>query len=382
LFGKERAKRIATTEVTRLFAIGAIMAATEDQTIGGYVWNTAKDEAVCTRCSPLDGQIFSKNQIPMIPAHVNCLSGDTLVASAGRIAAASKRWYEGDMLFIRTSTGDELTVTPNHPILTERGWVAAQFLQPRDQIFHCSNVETLLALVSPNNQQVPTLIKDIFSTFVSRNNMVASGVPTSTKDFHGDGTNGEVDIVYSKRELRGYGDTFEPTHIGKLNLVLTHSGSMPSPNREVNSFSNGSLTPSHGFMGSVGLLEPLPGIHKCPFHNLGFGLASDMNIGRDEDSADGTTASTKSLTNGILRSSKFIELTDIISINVFSFNGHVYNLQTDLGWYIGNNIITHNCRCSLQPASWQSINKNPTKWQGGGMSNMDAQRTNLYGGTV
>jgi hypothetical protein len=31
------------------------------------------------------------------------------------------------------------------------------------------------------------------------------------------------------------------------------------------------------------------------------------------------------------------------------FRGHVYNLDTLGGWYFGNAILTHNCRCALLP---------------------------------
>jgi hypothetical protein len=31
------------------------------------------------------------------------------------------------------------------------------------------------------------------------------------------------------------------------------------------------------------------------------------------------------------------------------FVGHVFNLQTEGGWYLANSIITHNCRCDLLP---------------------------------
>jgi len=31
------------------------------------------------------------------------------------------------------------------------------------------------------------------------------------------------------------------------------------------------------------------------------------------------------------------------------FAGHVFNLDTVGGWYIGNGIVTHNCRCAVIP---------------------------------
>lgn len=36
-----------------------------------FVWRTADDERVCGRCSPLDGKVFAKDEIPVKP-HPNC----------------------------------------------------------------------------------------------------------------------------------------------------------------------------------------------------------------------------------------------------------------------------------------------------------------------
>ena len=31
------------------------------------------------------------------------------------------------------------------------------------------------------------------------------------------------------------------------------------------------------------------------------------------------------------------------------FDGHVYNLETEEGWYLVNGIVAHNCRCDVVP---------------------------------
>src|SRR5690606_18083284 len=39
-----------------------------------------------------------------------------------------------------------------------------------------------------------------------------------------------------------------------------------------------------------------------------------------------------------------VEADEVVSLSVRQFSGHVYDLQTAGGWYISNNIISHNCR--------------------------------------
>ena len=55
--GPVRAERIATTEVTRLYAEGNLMAWRATGFIGAKRWNTANDDLVCPICEPLNGMI-------------------------------------------------------------------------------------------------------------------------------------------------------------------------------------------------------------------------------------------------------------------------------------------------------------------------------------
>lgn len=57
IFGAQRAEMIATTEVTRIFAEGNIIAWKSTGLISGKRWMTAVDELVCPICAPLHEQI-------------------------------------------------------------------------------------------------------------------------------------------------------------------------------------------------------------------------------------------------------------------------------------------------------------------------------------
>lgn len=59
IISPERAERIATTEVTRIFARGNKLAWKATRIITAQKWQTVQDERVCPMCGPLHGKIVS-----------------------------------------------------------------------------------------------------------------------------------------------------------------------------------------------------------------------------------------------------------------------------------------------------------------------------------
>lgn len=57
VFGPDRARRIAVTEVTRTYAAGNLAAWKSTGLVTAKVWQTAVDERVCPICGPLHGQV-------------------------------------------------------------------------------------------------------------------------------------------------------------------------------------------------------------------------------------------------------------------------------------------------------------------------------------
>lgn len=163
-------------------------------------WLTAGDDRVCPKCEDLEGRVFSYTEvIGLLPLHINCFPGDTNVSPVGDIAAASKRRFKGDIVVICTAGGKQLRCTANHPILTLSGWVAAAALTVGDKVIcpYTSNGGTFEFY----NQHVPTAIEDIASSFVERRGVHASAVPICANDFHGDGTDGEIAVIWTDRFL-------------------------------------------------------------------------------------------------------------------------------------------------------------------------------------
>lgn len=71
-FDKKRARKIAVTEVTRLFAEGNRLATLYDDSVGGLQWQAAADELMCPVCGERHMKIYPKSSPPPCPAHVLC----------------------------------------------------------------------------------------------------------------------------------------------------------------------------------------------------------------------------------------------------------------------------------------------------------------------
>ena len=74
LFGEARARAIAVTETTRLYAKGA-NASYRALGVNAVVWETAMDRAVDAECADLEGQVWPIDEAPQPPLHINCRCG-------------------------------------------------------------------------------------------------------------------------------------------------------------------------------------------------------------------------------------------------------------------------------------------------------------------
>ncbi len=123
----------------------------------GMFWRTAEDELVCDICAALDGEWFPASEMDIgTEAHIGCLipgqvvetikgpvpiedvspSGDAVLTHTGyyrKVRGASKRRYKGKVYQL-TYQGKTVTVTPEHPVLTQRGWVQARELTSSDTL--------------------------------------------------------------------------------------------------------------------------------------------------------------------------------------------------------------------------------------------------------
>lgn len=302
---------------------------------------------------------------PVIGAvHPNCHPGDVVVSNATARVTMARR-YEGELIVFRTASGHELPVTPNHPILTDRGWLAAGLLHEGAHVFSSLRREPV-SFVGSDEQHVPAPIEQIAQALNRLHSTITRDVPTTAEDFHGDGMDGQVAVVRTNGELGRVPDCdgiehstqskFVSAHLGALHLLLAEGAAEfllcgdCAPSRRGICRGSGSLS----FLSRHDLeLEPL---------GLTVGARQAEAFKRSENGflvqADGDG----DLTSTVARRVEFDDLgfngpaKDAVPPGWFldrivrhesrSFSGPVHNMETARGYYLANGIVSSNCACS------------------------------------
>ena len=129
--------------------------------------------------------------------HPNCLVPGGFVLAEG-VVSESRRFYSGEVVTLKTSAGNEITVTPNHPILTDRGFVAAHRLAEGDKIIEASGKYGSLIRETPNNVNIKAVLNEELHAFMQTVSRFACSVEGTPEQFHGDGCiDQKVDIVFT-----------------------------------------------------------------------------------------------------------------------------------------------------------------------------------------
>lgn len=117
----------------------------------------------CPHCLAINGKHFGMEDMqPGVnapPMHPNCVLPDTKII-APDIEAIMRSEYSGNVVELGLSNGTRLSVTPNHIVLTARGWVRAKNLIKGDKVVnYCGRVKSMVETNPTNNNGVPTIEK-------------------------------------------------------------------------------------------------------------------------------------------------------------------------------------------------------------------------------
>ena len=323
-----------------------------------------------------------------------CFPGSTEVPFVRGVEKAFRHWYSGDLAEIVTSSGKTLRVTPNHPILTDTGWCAAGLLNEGDNVVEVTEEVARLTELNFNNR-VPK-IDEIFGALdVSGQRVTHVG---SAANFHGDGSDGDVDVVFAAGGLLRDREVQLPKSISKFIFsVAVHCGRL---SRSLGHCFVAILRTAHRSVSC--LCETLSSFWSLPLHpeQLRLVPCSESHPQGPESSLYSGAANIESLPDHLGAFSSFVaggdfihrqdagfrspdifpghvggnpvlfgdgvelvdldaealstfphrfvhgaQLSKVVQVNRRRFAGHVYNLQTLSGWYAVEGIIAHNCRC-------------------------------------
>jgi len=340
-------------------------------TISGKPWTEVREDLISESQWLEESPMFWAQRI----VRTECFTGDSIVSSA-MVRAVYRRWYEGEIVKVRTRGGREFSATPNHPMLTERGWLAAHQLKVGDNLVcHSWNED----FGSAGDQDVagrPATMAEVFNAAATIG--VIERRRGGKPDFHGDGMEGNVNIARPTR-LLGVGEftpvteplchkVFTPTDKSALAFCPSCGGLLP-----VDETSHLCGTPEFNAIafescgdGSVGdtqagsdVAQGFPGLVASHYATLvegdGSGVSNDGKAvgcgftSSSQEPLNNERLSETEPTNPALKAGGIealpvgVEVDSIVEIVIEDFAGHVYNLTTPHGYYAINGIYTGNC---------------------------------------
>lgn len=285
--------------------------------------------------------------------HPSCFPAGVFVSGPVPLASAT-RWFDGEIVEIETVGGHFLPVTPNHPILSSQGWVAAGKLVEGDDVFCGGDCQWMSSNIRPHDYEVPSLIEDVAESLGGAGGVSSDTVPTSTEDFHGDGMSGQVCVVRSNRLLIGgrqskFGQPFLKCDFCGRDVehdALLRDGALAkSVERHLSSTASS--------VGSLGV-SPMIFRRSLGHHQpIGFDDASSRYTCVVQTTGDSGSTYLKRICDRLFGFPRRVSLCNafnwkldaVLNIRRRRFSGHVYNLETSKGWFVANGIITKNCRC-------------------------------------
>lgn len=320
------------------------------------------------------------------PFHPNCFVAETMVS--GPREYVTSRPYKGEGIVIDVAGGNKITCTPNHPILTTRGWVAAGEILEGDDLIRCRDMKAAMsrAGINPDDDWKPAPIGEIAKSLP----VVLPEMPVSAEDFHGDGLGSEVYVVHMDGLLRSGSAPAFGKHGPERDLITTDvsrrrfdglgstdqiafgAGAAPhSSVCAVHSLSHGARgharlrkSPedrarsapdfTRNRFGAIATLvahDDLPSIDRL--HPIAIAAADRANgaaAGKD-GSASAVSADAENGRHLPERLAGIVERSRVHRIDRVALSCDVFNIKSPVGWYAAEGVIAHNCSHYLSPES-------------------------------
>ncbi len=275
---------------------------------------------------------------------INCFPGWVTVEAAG-IQASIRARYRGPLVYLWTASGGYLACTPNHPLLTDRGWVAAGRLEVGDHLIKAGIGELRQAgdlPVEPHVEHEPPALCEVHGAFTQAG--LPQRVPRGAVDLYGDPLDGDVEVVRPDGQLLLDGVAPSTQRISELGLAVPDlADAGPGLRRAL---SVRCSTAASGLVGRARQLLAALRRGVAHAHPHGGAAVARLDSGRQQQSADREAADTVRTGQRLLTLPGGVATDELVDVYVRDWAGHVYTLSTDIGAYtVAGGYVAANCRC-------------------------------------
>jgi len=279
----------------------------------------------------------------------------------GRINGALKAHYSGEAVEIYSDSGDIISLTVNHPVLTDRGFIRAGEVKEGDYLVSYSG-EHQIPVLGEDYQYFPTLIEDVFETIsVVKGRSARASAPVSLFKLYGDELflESKIDVVGSYRELLFNGVPHDSERVRNSILSGATVKLHGIPRSSTLQFNSHAVShPSSSGVGLSDLLGSDAFAHQTPFSLFCFGSASHLYSQFDELLSKTTSVDVQFVGKSLHGGTGKVAFSKARKIRNFHYDGPVFDCSTDVGYFIVNNIFISNCRCCptmIYKTTWQQL---------------------------
>jgi hypothetical protein len=336
----------------------------------------------------------------------DCLAEGTLVQASGATGGL-RAPYSGPVVRLGFESGKHLTVTPDHAILTPRGFVPARLLQEGDYAVSARSGEVGRLGLKQDLNETPAPVEDVFAALLRSGARASQGsqgrmvVDSVGLDGYEAFLKGKVEVVWpygllkhevsqaalrqlDRQEQIGHARQAQgPLHrrrpllqgpvVGalaalgyvrgqrhSLAVLLAHRGvpqglgfglAVAGYPGFIEQRSEPALTHSrlpregHRRLTSDVSLEKWAhiGIAPAPVESGGLAGSSNQVASARKPTAESGPTDPQLPSNLRNRFPGLVEEDRLVEVNWDWFSGHIYDLSTPVHWYLSNGIITHNC---------------------------------------
>lgn len=306
------------------------------------------------------------------PLGFNCTASYQRVS--GDFTKGFRSFYKGDMVYIELKSGKRIVgVTPNHPMMTDRGFVFAQNLNCGQKLVRENReIKGLSLSVEKNNYDLVTSASDRFKSIL----LHGLGLVKSTSfNFNNDikFMDKNVDVVTCDCLLSSDPKIFEGTTnlvlvfannafkrfklsvLGKASAIKSYILIMKNIFNKRSGYSEKLCDLSGAFKFSfVEMLSPVFNFFNIFSKEFLRRRISCLNSGRPEPSIDNISTDIELVTKFENARPSIVETDEVVNVYVYPYFGFVYDFESIHGMVITEGIVTSNCRCGVVPMTKES----------------------------